>query len=501
MSVAPCRGCGEQHEDDVKICPGTKRPVDEGSFGLRVGPYQVGKLLGAGGFGAVYLAEDTRTEEKVALKLLHPEFVSEGEMLDRFAHEAEATVRAGNPHIVRVLETSFSRGAVYVALELLAGETLANVLRAGPFDPARAVDVAVQALDGLALAHAAGVIHRDIKPANIFLADEGDAPCSLVKILDFGVGRMLMTDPARRLTRTGTRLGTPHFMAPEQVSDAKRADHRADLYALAATLFGMLTTERPYGNIAVADWLGAVARGIAPRRVSAVRDDLPPALVDAIAIGLAVKPEERYQDAGAFAGALLDAMSDTPMIARSLPALAASKTFTQRLSSPAQRLSLPATVRAKRVSDPASAQRSEPPVSAREAPVEPRPRRPSGVMVFVAVSLGAAAIAGGYTAYMHYAPRAGETSTPRPASATPSSAPPIPVIAAPAADVPAPAEIADAGLGSRAETATPLEPNRPPVEPVHVRAIPRLAEPDAGPPETPRRHPNTGGAELSDPWN
>jgi len=340
-SLTTCRGCGGQHFAHESVCPRTKRPIADGAFDSQIGPYRVGKLLGAGGFGAVYTAIDTRCGARVALKLLHPELVADPDLLDRFVREAEVTVRAGNPHIVRVLEASFSGRAVFVALELLDGDTLANLLRAGPLPASSAVDIAIQTLDGLAVAHAAGVIHRDIKPANLFLADDADEPRSLVKILDFGIGRLITVDASRRLTRTGTQLGTPHFMAPEQVSDSKRADARADLYAVAVTLFAMLTGERPYGQVAVGEWLAAVARGAPARRAVSPIETLPSALVEVIAVGLEVEPGRRFQDAGAFARALLDAVPETRAATRALPALAVTSAFTlSNLAAP--------TVRAKR---------------------------------------------------------------------------------------------------------------------------------------------------------
>ena len=331
-----CLGCGEPHGPHDAICPRTKRAVGEGPFGTLVGPYRVGKLLGAGGFGAVYVAEDTRTGESVALKLLNPELVADADVLSRFLREAEITLRSGNPHIVRVLDVSFGGRSVYLALELLRGETLANLMSRGPVQAEHAVDIAIQVLDGLAVAHAAGVIHRDIKPANLFLVDAPGAERPLLKILDFGIGRLLTVDENQRLTRTGLQLGTPHFMAPEQMTDAKRADARADLYAVAATLYAMLTAERPYGNVTVGDWLGFITHRVAPPRVRSPLGPLPPALVEAIAIGLSIDPAARFQDAGAFARALLDALPNSEASTRALPALWAIPTFAASAASPAR---------------------------------------------------------------------------------------------------------------------------------------------------------------------
>jgi hypothetical protein len=141
-----------------------------------------------------------------------------------------------------------------------------------------------------------------------------------------------VTAPDKRLTRTGAQLGTPHFMAPEQVRDSKRADPRADLYAVAVTLFAMLSGERPYGPIAVGDWVATIAKQTPPRPVWSPLEELPPALVEAVAIGLSVDPARRFQDAGAFARALLDSVPTASTATRALPALAATVTFNTRIA-------------------------------------------------------------------------------------------------------------------------------------------------------------------------
>ena len=385
-----CRGCGETHPVGEVRCPHTKRRVSEGAFGTMLGPYRVGKLLGAGSFGVVHVAVDTRTGVNVALKVLHPELVAHAEMVDRFMREADVTIRAGNPHIVRVFDASFSHGVAYVALELLQGETLGTVMRAGAIDAGRAVDIAIQLLDGLAVAHAAGIIHRDIKPANVFLADMPGAPCSRAVILDFGIGRMLVADEAKRLTQTGMQLGTPHFMAPEQLIDSKRADARADLYSVAATLFVMLTCERPYGPVSIGEWVVRVTRGDEATRAVSPIERLRTSLVDAIAIGLSVDPAKRFQDAGAFARALLDAMPNSPAATRVLPALVMTPTFarpapkTLRGAGPVAVLDVPG--------DALPTRRVDPPVRPAANTVAPK-RRHRYVVAAVAAIAALAALA------------------------------------------------------------------------------------------------------------
>lgn len=318
QELVTCRGCGAEHFAYEAKCPVTGRVVHDGPVGTLIGPYRVGKLIGLGGFGTVHVAEDTRDSSKVALKLLHASLVRDPAIVERFAREAEATARAGNPHIVRVLDASFTNQCVYVALELLRGVTVASALRSGPMPVTEAVDIAIQALDGLAIAHDMGVIHRDIKPGNIFLAEENGIPRSCVKLLDFGIGRMLEDDKDARLTRTGMQLGTPHFTAPEQVLDAKRATERADLYSIAATLFMMISGERPYGNISPAEWLIQMANHTPVRRVQSPFGVVSKELADAVAIGLSIEPAQRFQSARAFARALLDSTPDAPSATRML---------------------------------------------------------------------------------------------------------------------------------------------------------------------------------------
>lgn len=313
-----CRGCGAQHFAYEAKCPRTGRAILDGPVGTVMGHYRVGRLIGIGGFGTVHEAEDTRSGNLVALKILHRTLVGNPQIVERFAREAETTMRAGNPHIVRVLDASFGMDNAYVALELLRGETLGSALRHGPMPEARAVDIAIQILDGLAVAHDVGVIHRDIKPGNIFLTDSELGPRTVVKILDFGIGRMLADENDQRLTRTGMQLGTPHFTAPEQVLDAKRANERADLYAVAATLFMMLTGERPYGNIAPAEWLLAVHDKKPVRRVNTLIEPVSEALTEVVARGLAIDPEERFSSAHAFSRALLDSTPDAPSRTRAI---------------------------------------------------------------------------------------------------------------------------------------------------------------------------------------
>ena len=502
-----CRGCGGSHFANETLCPRTKRPIREGHWGSLVGPYRVGKLLGAGGFGAVHAAEDTRTGVTVALKLLHPELVTDRDTVDRFILEAEVTARAGNPHIVRVLEASFTGQAVYVALELIAGETLANTLRRGALPAEQAVDIAIQMLDGLSVAHALGIIHRDVKPANVFLADTPEEPRSLVKLLDFGIGRLLSAAEHQRLTRTGTQLGTPHFMAPEQVTDAKRADARADLYAVAVTLFSMLSGTRPYGQASVGEWISIITRCTPAPPVSSPFGRLPPLLVDVVAIGLSIDPAGRFQDAGSFGRALLDSLPNSKASTRALPAIALTATFHSGTDArPSPLASEEATRRPMRVSllpvyvaageAPTAIVRHsvpQPPPASRQPPSTPL-LVGSALLVLAALSAVGAFGAGLVLVRVGRAatrPTAVAAGTPLPASAPLVFAPPM-VLAAPPKPIRAGAARPNAGrllpgAGARpvtAQRAHPRPPSRVPAAEANQWAPAPAAQAEQARPQT-----------------
>jgi serine/threonine-protein kinase len=274
----------------------------------RLGPYAIESILGRGGFGTVYRARDERTDEAVALKVLHPAVASDPALLRRFLEEAATTSHADSPHAVRVVDAHENlEGHACIAFELLDGETLeAHIRREGTLAPDEAIDIAVQLLDGLEVAHERGVVHRDIKPANLFLVNDG-MRTRCVKILDFGVGRLASSERAR-LTATGTSIGSPFYMAPEQMVDSAGADARADLYAVAVCLFRMLSGALPHGEGPASAWLTFVAQGASAPRVCSPRTELPESLVEAVAIGLSPRPERRWQNATAFARALLDSL-------------------------------------------------------------------------------------------------------------------------------------------------------------------------------------------------
>jgi eukaryotic-like serine/threonine-protein kinase len=230
--------------------------------GEQIGPYEIVGPLGQGGMGTVYRARDTRLRRDVALKMLPESSVDDEESLERFQRETHAVAALNHPGIVAIHDTGTFRGAPYAVTEVLEGESLADRLRGGRLTPQRATEIACQIADGLAAAHANGVIHRDIKPENIFLTHEGRA-----KILDFGIARFenpdLRTGGMRnrdsRITSAVHVVGTAGYISPEQVR-GKRADARSDIFALGATYYEMLTGRRAFSRQSPVDTLGAVLK-------------------------------------------------------------------------------------------------------------------------------------------------------------------------------------------------------------------------------------------------
>ena len=212
-----------------------------------IGRYQVKRWLASGAMGEVYEAYDPIIDRPVAIKMLRRELVERGDSvgwLERFRHEARAAGRRMHPNIVTVLDFGEQEGTPYLAMEYVAGENVDAALKgSGPFDEARAVSIITQVLSALEFAHAEGVIHRDIKPSNILLPKSGP-----IKVADFGIAHLETSD----LTIDGDVLGTPSYMAPEQLLGGQ-IDHRADLYAAGLLFFEMLTGEKAFKNRQIFD--------------------------------------------------------------------------------------------------------------------------------------------------------------------------------------------------------------------------------------------------------
>jgi len=297
---------------DVTSWSGATVPQDIGEDLLGVtlnDTYVVERVLGEGGMGRVYLARHTRIGQKrVAVKVLHPEFFGNSQMLARFQREAETAAAISHPNVVAVLDIDRTpHGLPYLVCEYLEGIDLADQLKAhGKLSAGTAVHIARQLCKGLAAAHESGVIHRDVKPQNIFLVgnfSEGLPERPYVKILDFGLSRF--SDASEnQLTKTGYIMGTPAYMPPEQAR-GQRVDHRADVYGVGVILYTSLTGRPPFDEDSPQATVFAVMHNEPPRPRS-VEASIPPHLELVIERAMARDPAERYPSMAAFEQALSD---------------------------------------------------------------------------------------------------------------------------------------------------------------------------------------------------
>ncbi|MER5932768.1 protein kinase [Streptomyces sp. NPDC002054] len=261
------------------------------------GRYRLEDLLGRGGMGEVWRAYDPRLDRKVAIKFLPPH-LADGHVVDRFHREAQVTARLQHPGITHVFDTGAQDGQLHLVMELLDGRNLGAVLQEQPsgLPVHRAVDLAAQVADALSYAHRADVVHRDIKPANLMVV-AGDR----VKVCDFGIAGFVQADSG--LTREGSLMGTPDYMAPEQCQ-GHRVDGRADLYALGCVLFALLTGKPPFTThgdfrVVMMDHIHTP-----PPRLASLRPGVPDELDRLISVLLSKSPGDRPSYAGAVADRL-----------------------------------------------------------------------------------------------------------------------------------------------------------------------------------------------------
>jgi serine/threonine-protein kinase len=214
--------------------------------GTTLGRYQVGRRLGAGGMGEVYLAQDTRLDRRVALKILPDQVAADPDRMRRFAQEARTASGLNHPNIITIYEIDQSGPTSFIVTEFIEGATLREHVRAPPMPPGEVLNVAVQVAGALAAAHASGIVHRDIKPENIILRSDG-----IAKVLDFGLAKLTGGEspelpdgeaPTRAHVRTdsGIVMGTATYMSPEQAR-AQQVDARTDIFSLGVVLYELLT--------------------------------------------------------------------------------------------------------------------------------------------------------------------------------------------------------------------------------------------------------------------
>ena len=303
-AMRACAECGQRFGADATFCPfdGSKLtsvpwdPTGDPMIAQTIdGRYEVVGVLGEGGMGKVYRVRHTALDRPFAMKVLRKDLARDAELAQRFIQEAKTTASVRHPNIVSI--TDFGRlpdDSPYFVMELLIGETLGDVIKAGgPIPAGRATRIIRQVALALGAAHTAGIVHRDMKPDNVFLVGgmQGGVASDEVRVVDFGAAKILGSS---RMTKTGIVFGTPHYMSPEQASGAP-VDHRADIYALGIIMYEMFTGRVPFE----ADtYMGVLTQHmfvnpLPPSQVSPAARELG-ALEDITLRALEKKPEDRY---------------------------------------------------------------------------------------------------------------------------------------------------------------------------------------------------------------
>ncbi|HEU4734648.1 MAG TPA: protein kinase [Kofleriaceae bacterium] len=285
----------------MELAPGT----------VLLGKYRIDEIIGTGGMGNVVRASHLYLHQPVAIKILLPQMAESDSTKQRFLREAQATVRLKSEHIARVMDVGTVEGVPFMVMEFLEGNDLNQILRHhGPQIPAIVVDLMLQACEGIAEAHALGIVHRDIKPSNFFITRRPDGSM-LLKILDFGISKTPVGYD--ELTGTQTVIGTPTYMAPEQMKSGKSADPRSDIWSIGVVMYQLITGYPPFSGESYADLVIKVGfEAPAPIQVP-----LPAGLADVILRCLEKDPNVRHQDVGELARMLAPFATDPVSAAQS----------------------------------------------------------------------------------------------------------------------------------------------------------------------------------------
>src|SRR5215813_1802745 len=273
--------------------------------GTKLGRYEIRSKLGAGGMGEVYLAEDTELHRKVALKVLPADVVTNNDRMRRFKQEATAAAALNHPNIAHIYEIGESAGTHFIAMEFVDGLTLRELIHGRQTDLAKLLRNLQHVADGLAKAHAAGIVHRDLKPDNIMVTRDGH-----VKILDFGLAKLIEAEQAFRVTEglsqlatavmqphstPGAVMGTVGYMSPEQAQGkVNEIDHRSDIFSFGCILYEVITHHKPFEGKDPIESLNKIIRE-QPPPITNFNPDVPSDLQRVVRRCLAKDPEERYQ--------------------------------------------------------------------------------------------------------------------------------------------------------------------------------------------------------------
>jgi len=262
-----------------------------------LGNYRLIDRLGAGGMGEVWRAEDTRLMRQVAIKILSERIANDPEWKARFLREARTIAQMNHPNIATIYSIEQEADKLFIAMELVEGESLATVLAQGALEPVEAVRIIRQVAEALAEAHDKGIVHRDVKPDNVIVGKRG------VKVLDFGIAKQIIaTTGTPTLTQAGLIVGTPFYMSPEQAL-GRPVDARSDLFSLGVVLYEALAGKRPFEGESVTETMMNIIMQ-EPPELTTVAPKVPAALVEIVARALQKKPERRYGSAGEMVDAL-----------------------------------------------------------------------------------------------------------------------------------------------------------------------------------------------------
>jgi serine/threonine protein kinase len=300
MFVCPECGSSAQEPGRCTVDGIDRMPRNDPLLGLSVGSYRIARKIGQGGMGQVYRAVQPAIGSRVAIKVLSQECAAQRELVERFFAEARAVNLIRHEHIVNVLDLAlFPDGRPYIVMEYLEGRPLSTLIQEhGPAPIDVACGILREVLSALEAAHAKGIVHRDLKPDNIFVSPAGHA-----KVLDFGIAKLQPNvAEVQAGTRTGSLLGTPHYMSPEQAL-GRSVDARSDLYSIGVILYETLTGRRPFDAPSLYELLRQQVE-VDPPAPSTLRPDLPAGMQAVIARALAKDPHRRYQSAREFAQAI-----------------------------------------------------------------------------------------------------------------------------------------------------------------------------------------------------
>jgi serine/threonine protein kinase len=269
--------------------------------------YKVERILGVGGMGVVLAARHMQLGQRVAIKFIRDEGASDASAVSRFLREARSAVALSSEHVTKVLDVgTLESGAPYIVMEYLAGEDLGEALRRdGPMAVPDAIGKVLQACEALAEAHAAGIVHRDLKPSNLFVTTRRDGS-ALVKVLDFGIAKMAelnIEGALETLTASGLVMGSPAYMSPEQVRNAKDVDARSDIWALGVILYELVTGVAPFTGTTLGETLAQIVSE-SPPSIRTLRPDVPEAFAAVISHCLKRPVHERIQSVGELAARL-----------------------------------------------------------------------------------------------------------------------------------------------------------------------------------------------------